>query len=150
MTLGAILSSKDVGTSGVLTGPGLSAEIPIFRTNAGSVARADAEVEQAARRYAARRQLVDLEVSEARAALVQALDSLADWHDRVVPSLARAAEKARLAYQSGDISYLVVLDATRQWTDAVLRDIDLTAAARRAAAELDRSVGTRVTRGVLP
>jgi cobalt-zinc-cadmium efflux system outer membrane protein len=150
VTLGAILSSKEVGTSGVLTGPGISAEIPIFRTNAGSVAKADAEVELAARRYAARRQLVDLEVVEARAMLVQALDSLADWHDRVVPQLARAAEKARHAYEAGDVSYLVVLDTTRQWTDAALRDIDLTAAARRAAAELDRSVGTRVTRGVLP
>ena len=150
VTLGAMLSSKEVGTSGVLSGPGLSGEIPIFRTNAGGVARADAEVEQAARRYSARRQLVDLEVDEARATLVQAIESLADWHDRVVPSLARAVEKARLAFQAGDISYLTVLDTTRQWTDAVLRDIDLTAAARRAAAELDRSVGTRVTRGVQP
>ena len=146
-----MLSSKEVGTSGVLSGPGLSMEMPIFKTNAGGVARADAEVEQAARRYSARRQLVDLEVGEARRKrFVQAIESLADWHDRVVPSLARAVEKARLAFQAGDISFLAVLDTTRQWTDAVLRDIDLTAAARRAAAELDRSVGTKVTPGVLP
>ena len=118
-------------------------------TRAGA-ARADAEVEQAARRYAARRQLVDLEVSEARATLAQSLDSLADWHDRVVSELARAVEKARLAYKSGDVSYLAVLETTRQWIDAGLRDVDLVAAARRAAAELDRSVGTRVTRGKQP
>jgi len=150
VALGAILSSKEVGSYGVRTGPGLSADVPVFRANAGGTARADAEVEQAARRYAARRQLVDLEVGQARAAFVQSLDSLADWHDRVVPQLERATEKARLAYKAGDISYLALLETTRQWLDARLHDVDLVAAVHRAAAELDRSVGARVTRGNLP
>jgi cobalt-zinc-cadmium efflux system outer membrane protein len=150
IALGAVLSSKEVGTSGVRTGPGISVDIPIFRTNAGAVSRADAEVEQAARQYIAHRQRIDLEVSEARTLLAQALDSLEEWQDRVTPALKSASEKTRLAYEAGDISYLAVVEVSRQWMDAVLRDIDLQAAARQARAELDRSVGTRLSGGTRP
>lgn len=150
IALGVVLSTKEVGSSGVRSGPGLSLDIPIFRSNAGAVSRADAEVEQAALQYLARRQRVDLEVSTARARLVQALDSLADWHERVVRALQDVAERSRQAYLAGDVSYLTVLEASRQWIDATLRDIDLQTAARQAAAELDRSVGTRVVRGTQP
>jgi cobalt-zinc-cadmium efflux system outer membrane protein len=147
VALGLILSSKEVGSSGVRTGPGVSVDIPIFQSNQGSVSRADAEVEQAALQYLALRQRIDLEVSEARATLVQALDSLAAWHDRIVPAARDLADRARRSYEAGDVSYLTVLEQARQAVDAVLRDIDLQAAARAAAADLDRSVGTRAARG---
>ena len=146
-TLGLLLSSKEVGTSGVRTGPGLSADIPIFQSNQGAVSRADAEVEQAALQYLALRQQIDLEVSESREALVQALDSLAAWHDRIVPAARDLAGRAKRSYEAGDVSYLTVLEQARQAVDAVLRDIDLQAAARTAAADLDRSVGARAARG---
>ena len=150
MALGVILSSKEVGTSGVRTGPGVSVDIPIFQSNQGAVSRADAEVEQAALQYLAIRQRIDLEVSESRAALVQALDSLAAWHDRIVPAAKDLAERAKRSYEAGDVSYLTVLEQARQSVDAVLRDIDLQAAARTAAADLDRSVGARAARGQQP
>lgn len=147
VALGAILSSKEVGTNGVLTGPGVSADIPIFATHQGGVSRADAEVEQASRQYVALRQRVDAEVVQACAAFEQARESLARWHERIVPAARNVADASRRAYESGDVSFLGVLEATRLWRDATLREIDLAAAARQAAAELDRSVGTRVTGG---
>ena len=147
VALGLILSSKEVGTSGVRTGPGVSIDVPIFQSNQGAVSRADAEVEQAALQYLALRQRIDLDVSEARATLVQALDSLAAWHDRIVPAARDLAGRAKRSYEAGDVSYLTVLEQARQAVDAVLRDIDLQAAARTAAAELDRSVGARAARG---
>ncbi len=145
--LGAILSSKEVGTSGVLTGPGVSADIPIFGSHHGGAARADAEVEQASRQYVALRQRVDLDVVEAYTSFAQARESLARWHDRIVPAAKVVVEASRRAYETGDVSFLAVLEASRLWKDATLREIDLAAAARQAAADLDRSVGTRVTRG---
>jgi len=91
LVLTAILSSKEVGTYGVRTGPGVSADLPIFGTTRGSVARADAEVEQASRQYVVMRQRVDLEVGEAREALAGAEQSLAEYAERVVPPLGAAA-----------------------------------------------------------
>jgi cobalt-zinc-cadmium efflux system outer membrane protein len=147
LTLGGVLSTKDVGSSGVRSGPGVSLDLPIFRSNAGPVSRADAEVEQAARQYIALRQRVDFEVSEARESLVRALDSLASWRDRVLPALRDVTADTRRAYEAGNVPYLTVLEFTRQSVDAALREIDLQAAARKAAADLDRSVGVRVARG---
>jgi cobalt-zinc-cadmium efflux system outer membrane protein len=144
LTLGALLSSKRFLNNDILTGPGLSFDIPIFRSNAGGVARADAQVEQATRQYLAQRQRVDLEVSESRAALLQALDSLRDWRERVLPPAAAAVEGSKSALEAGDASNLFVLEMTRQYVDAQLREADQEAAVRRSWAELERSVGTRI------
>ena len=148
--LGAILSSKESSANGILTGPGVTADIPVFRTTAGAVARADAEVEQAARQYIAQRQRVDLEVSQSRETLVQAQESLAEWRGRVLPPLAVAVDAAKRSYEAGDVSYLFVLETTRQMADARLREADLEAMVRHARAELDRSVGTRLMQGSKP
>lgn len=150
MALGVMLSTKEVGAYGVRTGPGLSLDLPIFRTNAGTVSKADAEVEQAARQYLALRQRIDLEVSQARAALAQAQGSLVTYHDRIVPAARDLAARTNHAFQAGDVSYLTVLEYTRQAIDAAQKDIDVQAAVRMAAADLDRSVGTRVAKGPQP
>jgi len=150
LVLAAILSSKEVGTYGVRTGPGVSADLPIFGTTRGSVARADAEVEQASRQYLAMRQRVDLEVGEAREALAGAEQSLAEYAERVVPALDTAAASGRKAYEAGEVSYLFVIELSRQLAAALLRRADLEAEVRRARAELDRSVGTKIETLKLP
>ena len=78
---------------------------------------------------------------------MQALESLAAWHDRIVPALESIADQMKRAYAAGDVPYLTVLEYARQVIDARLRDIDLQAAVRTAAADLDRCVGARVARG---
>jgi outer membrane protein TolC len=141
--LSANLSSKEVGTNGVLTGPGISVELPIFNHNQGLIMRADREVEVASRRYLALKQRVAFEVYDAREQLVQAQEALMRTREGVLMPLRRGAALAEEQYQRGDVSYLFVLEQTRGLLDAQFQVADLEAAVRRAQAQLERSVGTR-------
>ena len=51
------------------------------------------------------------------------------------------AQIGRVGYEEGELSIIELLDADRQALDARLRILDLAAAARRAAIELDRAIG---------
>lgn len=139
----AQLSSKEIGTNGLLTGPGLSAEIPVFSRNQGLVARAEADVDIASRQYLATKQTVAFEVAEARQLLLQAQEALRRTQQQVVEPLQRGAALAEDQYKKGDVAYLFVLEQTRGLIDAELRIVDFEAAVRRAHAQLERSVGTR-------
>ena len=143
LLLSAQLSSKEVGTNGVLTGPGASLELPVFNRNQGLIARADAEAELASRQYLALKQRVAFEVAEAREQLVQALDALKTVREQVLPPLRRAVALAEDQYKKGDVAYLLVLEQNRGLVDAQLRVVDSEAAIRRAQAQLERSVGSR-------
>jgi cobalt-zinc-cadmium efflux system outer membrane protein len=61
----AIIDAKDEGEDSLTVGPGFSLEIPILNQNDGGIARAEAELEQAARRYEAVRQSIILQVRQA-------------------------------------------------------------------------------------
>lgn len=137
------LNSKGIGTNGILTGPGLSFDIPIFNRNQGLIARADADVEAASRQYLNVKQRVAFEVYEARQLLLQALDLLGQLEFQVLPQLRQAATLAEQQYEKGDVAYLFVLEQTRGVVDAELRLADAEAAVRRAQAQLERSVGTK-------
>ncbi|WP_051669829.1 TolC family protein [Bryobacter aggregatus] len=139
----AQLSSKGVGTNGILTGPGLSAELPIFHQNQGLRARADAEVAVASRQYLAIKQRVAFEVYESRELLVQAQDALHRLRQEVLPPLQKTVALAEEQYQKGDVAYLFVLEQSRGLIDAELRLADAEVALRRAQALLDRNVGTK-------
>lgn len=137
------LSSKGIGTNGILTGPGLSLELPIFNRNQGLIARADADVEVAARQYQALKQRVAFEVQEARALLVQAHAGLEKLNQEVLPAFRRTADLAEQQYKNGDVAYLFVLEQSRGSIDAQLRLADAEAAVRRGIAQLERSVGSK-------
>ena len=150
LVLGGLLSIKEFLGRGTYGGPGVQFELPIFKTNKGTVSRAEAEVEQAARQYLAMRQRVDQEVSEAYQGLRQSLDSYNDWTQHVLPPLDAAVAEAEKALASGDISRLNVFEARRGAADARLRLADLELAIKRAKAELDRSIGGMEQRGIPP
>ena len=139
----ATLSSKGIGTNGILTGPGLSTEIPIFNRNQGLIARADADVEVASRQYLNLKQRVAFEVYEARQLLLQAQELLKQLQQQVLPQLRQAAMLAEQQYQQGDVAYLFVLEQSRGLVDAELRLADAEAAVRRGKAQLERSAGTK-------
>ncbi len=143
MLLSGLLSSKEVGTNGVLVGPGISVELPIFHRNQGMIKRADAEVAAASLQYLALKQRVAFEVADARNQQAQANDALKRLREDLKPTLERAVALAREQYNRGDVSYLYVLEQTRPLADARMREIDAEAAVRRAAAQLERSVGSR-------
>lgn len=139
----AQLSSKGIGTNGILSGPGMTAELPIFHQNQGLRARADAEVEVASRQYLAIKQRVAFEVYESRELLLQAQHALGRLRDDVIPPLQKTVALANDQYQKGDVAYLFVLEQSRGLIDAELRIADAEAAIRRAQAQLERSVGTK-------
>ena len=128
----------------VRSGPGLNMEIPIFHRNQGQIARADAEVVQAAWRYAALRDQVEAEVRDARARLEQARASRDLLRLQVRPLVEQAITQSETAFRNGDASFLNVLETTRQKFDSLLREYDAEAALARAYAELERSVGKRL------
>jgi len=139
----AQLSSKGIGTNGILTGPGLSAEIPAFNRNQGLTSRAEADAQIASRQYLATKQTIAFEVAEARQLLLQAQEALWRTHQQVLEPLQRGAALAEDQYKTGEVAYLFELEQTRGLIDAELRVVDFEAAARRAHAQLERSVGTR-------
>jgi len=144
----ARLDVKPVGTRGgapSLVLPGATVDIPIFNWNPGGRARAQAEMTQAAFRYVAVRDDVATEVRVAREQLEQALGSLLPWRERVLPLLEANVTSAMKAYESGNETYLLVLDSTRRAQDAKLRALDLEIDVLRARAALARAVGRRQT-----
>ena len=141
--LSAQLSSKEVGTNGLLTGPGISAEIPIFHRNQGLIARAEADVEVATRQYLATKQRIAFEVAEARQQLLQAQEALTRTREQIVIPYNAGQALAEEQYKKGDVAYLFVLEQTRALIDAELRVVDFEAAVRRAQAQLERSVGAK-------
>ncbi|QQR91313.1 MAG: TolC family protein [Myxococcales bacterium] len=123
---------------------GANLMLPIFNQNQGGRERADAGIEQARHEYIAARQRVISEVIVSNSALKQALASLERYRVEVLPALEQNLHAAKLSYELGDQPYLVVLDALRRLGEARIREVELVAEARRAHAELERTVGARL------
>ena len=139
--LSLLLNSKGIGDHGILTGPGVSLELPIFHQNNGRRTRADAEVEVATLQYLALKQRVAFEVKESRELLVQAQEVLSRTRDNVLPLVNRTVILAERQYKRGAAAYLFVLEQTRNLVDAQLRAADFEAAVARAEAQLRRAIG---------
>lgn len=125
--------------------PGATVDVPIFNWNPGGRDRASAEMTQVVFRYVAVRDDVTAEVTIAREQLAQALGSLGPWRDEILPLLDANVISATKAYESGNETYLLVLDSTRRAQDAKLRLLELEADVLRARAALSRAVGRRQT-----
>lgn len=139
--LSLLLNSKGVGSNGILSGPGISLEIPIFHRNDGRRERADAEVELATRQYLTLKQRVAFEVREARELLLQAQEALTRIRTKVLPLLEKTVRIAEREYKRRAASYLFVLEQTRSLVDAKLRAADAEAGVARAQAQLERAMG---------
>jgi len=123
--------------------PGAIVDLPIFNRNQGGIARADAEVARAAWQYLAVRQRIAGEVAEAVNLYRQARQSLSIWQSQVMPQAAENARLSESAFDRGDQSRLFALDALRRVVDVGVRESELKADVRRAAAQIDRAVGQK-------
>ncbi len=139
--LSLLLSSKGIGDRGILTGPGISLDLPIFHQNNGRRVRADAEVKVATLQYLALKQRVAFEVKESRELLIQAQEVLARTRNNVLPLVQKTVTLAEGQYRRGSAAYLFVLEQTRNLVDAQLRAADFEAAVARAEAQLRRAAG---------
>jgi cobalt-zinc-cadmium efflux system outer membrane protein len=119
--------------------------VPLFNRGQAQVARADA----ARGRIDAERQALRIRIeSEVRVAHAAAsrYRALADTYR--LGSVEQAAELASIAtagYEEGEYGILELLDAHRVTLGVELRLLELSAAARRAAIELDRATGMETT-----
>ena len=125
-------------------GPGLRATLPIFHWNEGAIARAEAEVERAARQRRTLHDTICLEVRRAYLQHEQSRVTLEHVRKVIRPEVDAAIKQTQIAYREGNTTYVVVLEATRQLLDSYLREAQLQTDHWRATAELERAVGRRL------
>ena len=115
--------------------------VPLFNRGRQQVTRAEA----ARARTAAEREALRMRIAgEVRAARAEAerYRALAErYRGASVEPAAELVEIAAAAYEEGEYGILELLDAHRGVLSARLRLLELSAAARRAAVDLDRAVG---------
>ena len=123
---------------------GFLVELPVFQRNKGGITRADLEVERAGLQYLVVHQRISQEVRDAYSQFQLARTSLQFYQSSILPQAEEGMLLAEKSYQSGEESYLFVLDAMRRVTDVRLREAELISDLRRASARLDRSVGRKL------
>lgn len=139
------LGDATSGRDSHVLGPAFRFTVPIFNRNQGGIARAEAELEQAQRRRVTVRNQVQLEVRQAFLRYSQAQAEYQLLHEKVRPEVEAAIRRAEKAYNDGGAPYLIVLETTRQLFDAYYREAQLQTDLRRAWADLERSVGRRLS-----
>lgn len=141
-------------TSGTRTGhefgPAMRMTLPVFNWNEGSIVRAQAELERARRQRQTVHNQVVMDVYQAYTRVGQARTELDVLDRQVLVEAERARTRAEGAFREGDTAYIIVLETTRQVLDSRLRQQQLHAELRRAWADLERSVGRRLTAEPLP
>ena len=119
--------------------------VPLFNRGQEQVARAEAARRRTDAERQALRTRIESEVRVSHAAASRYRE-LADRYRS--GSVERAAELAAIAtagYEEGEYGILELLDAHRVTLGTELRLLELSAAARRAAIELDRAIGQETT-----
>lgn len=139
--LTAVLDANGEGKEGFEMGPGFQMELPFLNQNNGKVARAQAELIQAARQYLVVKQRIAREVLEAHANYLAAQKVMKILEADIMPAASTAATNATEAYSIGDISYLELLDFKRQLLQSQLREAEVKADLRRAVVNLEHSIG---------
>ena len=121
-------------------GGGMRFDLPIFNRNQGGRLRADAELAAALHTRDAIKDSIYQEVRTAYHQLQQASLNLEILETEIIPKLSQAIAIAEKGFADGGTDYLMVYQTTTQYLDARSRALDQTAMAKRAMAELERSV----------
>jgi outer membrane protein TolC len=133
------------GTTPVATSSGyqfsVDVGLPIFNHGAAAHALATAQKARAEAELAWWRARIDVEVRTAAAVLTIQQQRLEQFRQEITSVVEPLARIGRVGYDEGELGILELLDAERQALEARLRVIELGAAARRAAIELDRAIG---------
>ena len=144
LRIDAVADGNSGGGGPTNSGPGLRFEIPIFNRNQGLIIRSQWTLDQASHNYQAARDRVITEVRTSLAGVEQANSNLDLLREKVLPDLKDTVELSEASYRDGGDGYFLVLQATSQFIDSRIRELELEADLRRASAELDGSVGRRV------
>jgi cobalt-zinc-cadmium efflux system outer membrane protein len=115
--------------------------VPLFSHGQAGAALASAQRAQAGAEADTWRVRIEAEVRAAYTALAIQQRQAASYRQSAAEIAEPLAKIGRVAYEEGELGILELLDSDRQALDARLRILDLAAAARRAAIELDRAIG---------
>lgn len=115
--------------------------VPIFNRGTTGVALAGAQRARAEADAEASRILISAEVTAALRVLQLQHDRATRYRDSAANVAEPLARIGRVAYEEGEVGILELLDAERQALDARLRLLELAAAVRQAAIDLDRVTG---------
>ena len=141
-TLTGGVKRSDIGST-IASGYQFSVDValPLFSHGQAAVALANARKAQAEAEAETWRGRIEAEVRAAHTALRIHQDRAARYRQSAADIAEPLAKIGRVAYEEGELGILELLDSDRQALDARLRILDLAAAARRAAIELDRVIG---------
>jgi outer membrane protein TolC len=141
-TLTGGLKRSDLGgitSSGYQVSVDLS--IPLFSRGQAAAALATAQKTRAQADAESWRLQIEAEVRTAYNVVRIQQERVTRYQESATAIAEPLAKIGRVGYEEGELSILELLDADRQALDARLRILDLAAAARRAAIELDRAIG---------
>ncbi|MFO0938474.1 MAG: TolC family protein [Gemmataceae bacterium] len=133
------------GANGHEFGPALRFTVPLFNRNQGGIARVEMELERALRNQKTVAFQIILDVQRAHLQYRQACAELETLRTKVRPEVLAAIQRSEAAYQEGNVTIFIVLETVRQRLDNSLREAVLIGDLRRYWAELERSVGRRLT-----
>lgn len=133
------------GRQSHVLGPAIRFTVPIFNWNQGGISRAEAELEKARRNQTTIQYQIILDVQRANFQYQQTCAELSVLRTKVRPELEGAVRRAQRAYQEGNVPIFIVLETTRQLLENYVREAQLHGDLRRFWAELERSVGRRIT-----
>jgi outer membrane protein TolC len=140
-SLTAGLKRSDLGgttSSGYQVSVDLS--VPLFSRGQAATALATAQKARAQAEAESWRLQIEAEVGAAYSVAKIHHDRLTRYQEAAAAIAEPLAHIGRIGYEEGELSILELLDADRQALDARLQILDLAAAARRAAIELDRAI----------
>ena len=144
-TLTAMLDINAEGRRGFEAGPGIQAEVPLANWNQGGRSRARAELDAAMKRYIATRQRIAQEVRESVIRVEAARASAERWRAQILPRAEEQRAAAQKSYESGDVSYLAVLESARAVNILRERALEAQAEESKARADLERSLGHKLS-----
>jgi len=134
----------DANANNTEMGPGIQLEIPIFNRNEGGIARAQAELDVAGKKYLAVREKIKLTVLENHTQFLSAKEGFELVRTKILPQQEKRLNISRQALENGEISFLSNLEIERDWILAKVREIVALADLRRTTAQLGHSIGRPV------
>lgn len=121
---------------------GISVPLPVLDSNRGNQLQALRLADQAEEQLLATRVQLQAQLFEARELLQASREQARQLADEVLPTARTAYELASRGFALGKFAYLDVLDAQRTWSEARSQYLDQLLATHRAAADIDRLLGT--------
>lgn len=121
---------------------GISMPIPLFDRNQGNIVESLRRTEKARDELVATEVRLNLELAQAYGRLVAAREEIALLKQEILPGAQSAYDATTKGFELGKFSFLEVLDAQRTFFQARSQYLRALSETHRAAADIDRIVGT--------